>query len=53
MKMKVATIEEDDDQEEKRICNLEAGECFKHCLSWTQRQSNVGPSMFYFLKNDE
>ena len=45
--------EEDDDQEEKQVCNLEAGECFKNCLSWTQRQSNVDPPMFYFFRNDE
>ena len=39
--------DEEDDQE-KQVCNSEAAECFKNCLSWTQRQNNVDPPMFYF-----
>ena len=33
--------EEEEGQDEKIVSNSEAVECFKKCLSWMERQSNV------------
>ena len=33
--------EEEESQDEKIVSNSEAVECFKKCLSWMERQSNV------------
>ena len=35
--------EKDDGQEEKQVSDSVAAECFKTCLSWMERQSDVDP----------